>query len=126
VSGEARSVGGGLFQLASVGGFVWLDLNGNGVLDRGDCTGVDDAAAAATACATEQMAPNTVVELRRRADAGVGGDTLVASTTTDANGRFDFVDVQPSPSYYLHFGKCGTCKFSPNHGGADDGEQPDQ
>jgi protocatechuate 3,4-dioxygenase beta subunit len=119
VSGEARSVGGGLFQLASVGGFVWLDLNGNGVLDRDECSSIGSGSNADdVACVTEQMAPNTVVELRRRADNG--GDALVASTSTDANGRFDFVDVQPSPSYYLHFGKCETCKFSPNHGGADD------
>jgi hypothetical protein len=40
---------------------------------------------------------------------------------TDSNGRFDFVDVQPSPSYYSHFGKCCSCKFSPNYGGAEDG-----
>jgi hypothetical protein len=108
VSGEARSVAGGLFQLASVGGIVWRDVNGNGIFDSGagDC-----AAAADGTCVEEQMAPNTGVELRR-------GSVVVARTTTDDAGRFDFVDLVPANNYALHFDKCAACKFSPTVGSA--------
>lgn len=42
-SGEHAAVAGGVYQLASVGGYVWIDANANGRWDReSDGTGLYD------------------------------------------------------------------------------------
>lgn len=53
------------------------------------------------------MVGGAAVELRRKAD-----HATVARTETDASGRFDFVQLKPDV-YYVHFGKCESCRFSP-------------
>jgi hypothetical protein len=62
----------GVYQLASLGDRVWEDTNENGVQDSG-----------------EQGVPNVVVQLYD------GSGTLIASTTTDSTGFYQFVDLEP-------------------------------
>ncbi len=62
---------------ATVGDFVWVDANGNGLQDAGE-SGLADV----------------IVELHQ------ADGTLLVSTTTDANGHYAFTDV-PAGDYYL-------------------------
>lgn len=69
----------GLFRLAAVGDFVWLDKNKNGVQDR-----------------TESGVGGVKVSLY------TADGILVARTTTNPSGAFLFTNLQPG-SYYLVF-----------------------
>ena len=69
----------GFLTPASVGDFVWEDLNGNGVQDSGE--------------------PGVVVDVDLL-DAGSG--TVVASTTTAADGSYSFTNVAPG-TYRVRF-----------------------
>jgi protocatechuate 3,4-dioxygenase beta subunit len=62
----------GIYQLASIGDTVWYDSNGDGVQDPG-----------------EPGMPNVTVHLLD--DTG----TVIATTTTDANGNYQFSDLEP-------------------------------
>ena len=62
----------GYYQAAGLGDYVWLDLDGDGEQD-----------------ATESGLEGVVVELY-----GATGN-FIASTTTDANGFYEFVDLLP-------------------------------
>ncbi len=66
---------------ASLGDFVWVDLNGNGCQDAG-----------------EPGLPNVTVTLFR------GNGTQVAQTTTGADGKYLFSNLTPG-SYYVTFGQ---------------------
>jgi hypothetical protein len=79
----------GLYKLASVGDFVWEDLNENGVQDQGEM-GIDDV----------------TVELYKC------GGSLVGSTTTDNTGYYLFSSLTPG-SYYLQFVAPADFLFSP-------------
>ena len=69
----------GLGSDASVGSLVWEDLNGNGVQDSGE-SGIDDVAV----------------------DLYDSGDNLIASSTTDTTGNYQFTSITPG-DYYLQF-----------------------
>jgi uncharacterized repeat protein (TIGR01451 family)/fimbrial isopeptide formation D2 family protein len=69
----------GLFQRASLGNFVWLDVNANGVQDGGSETGI----------------PGVVVNL-------LTNGTVIASTTTDVNGVYAFTNLFPG-DYAVEF-----------------------
>ncbi|WP_333600546.1 SdrD B-like domain-containing protein, partial [Flavobacterium sp.] len=69
----------GVFQYASVGDFVWNDLNANGIQDAGE-PGIN----------------NVTVNLY------TSGGTLVATTTANASGIYTFSNVVPG-SYYVNF-----------------------
>ncbi|MDD2836554.1 MAG: SdrD B-like domain-containing protein, partial [Methanothrix sp.] len=69
----------GLFGLASLGDTVWLDINGNGIQDQ-----------------NEPGIAGVVVNLYR------SDDTLVKTTSTDANGYYDFTELDAG-TYYLIF-----------------------
>lgn len=66
---------------AMVGDYVWYDKNRNGIQDAGE-TGV----------------AGITVELHRAAD-----DSIVATTVTDANGRFSFQNLVAGVPEYLRF-----------------------
>jgi uncharacterized repeat protein (TIGR01451 family) len=67
----------------TLGDFVWLDLNGNGVQDAGE-SGIG----------------GVEVELHL-AEAGAG---LISSTTTDASGHYSFTGLVPGSTYQVVFG----------------------
>jgi len=90
-SGDVVTVGFATCELASVGGFVFVDSNANGMWDG-----------------EEEPEPQSPVELRRRSD-----DEVVATMLTSQTGRFDFDNVHPGHEYYLHFTECENCRFSP-------------
>ena len=93
---------------ASLGDFVWEDLNANGLQDVGEL-GVADV--------TVQLWQMGAV------------DILVASTATDAYGHYTFNDVPSSDSvmadYYIKFLLPAGYLFSPQDQGADDGIDSD-
>jgi len=64
----------------SIGDYVWLDANNNGVQDAG-----------------EKPVPNATVTLL-----DADGNT-VATTTTDANGYYAFTDLAPNTDYTVQF-----------------------
>ncbi|MFN8496183.1 MAG: SdrD B-like domain-containing protein [Caldilineaceae bacterium] len=81
----------------SLGDYVWHDRNGNGLQDEGP----------------EQGIANAPVKLFS------SSDQLVATTTTNAQGYYQFLDVAPG-QYYLAFGlPAGFDSFSPGKQGGD-------
>ncbi|MFP4654363.1 MAG: SdrD B-like domain-containing protein [Methanohalobium sp.] len=73
------TVDAGLYQPASIGDYVWEDMDGDGVQNDGD-TGID----------------NVTVELYN-----CNGDFL-ATTTTNETGYYNFTDLAPG-DYYVNF-----------------------
>ena len=96
-SGESEtSVDAGMFRFASIGDFVWDDLDADGIQDDGE-TGVN----------------NVSVELFTTADVSQG------TTTTNAAGAYSFTGLTPA-DYYLVFTTPTGYSFSPLDVGADD------
>jgi hypothetical protein len=91
----------GLSNVASIGDFVWEDLNRNGIQDSG-----------------EPGIPGVTVNLY------TCDGTLVASTTTDAGGNYLFSDLMPG-SYYVEFVLPSEYAFSPLDQGEDDAMDSD-
>ena len=75
-------------ELASLGNFVWEDLNANGVQDDGE-PGVE----------------GVLVTLTGGGADGVIGtpDDTTATTTTDPNGLYQFIDLNPGEEYKVTF-----------------------
>ena len=69
----------GVFQPASIGDFVWYDIDGDGIQDAG-----------------ELGIPSVTVNLY-----DASGTTLIATTTTDANGFYRFINLQPTTDYVI-------------------------
>ncbi len=97
----------GLIALASIGDFVWRDLDTDGIQDVGE-VGVD----------------GVTVKLFR--DGGDGSsdpsstdDTQLDTTTTDASGAYAFTDLPPG-DYFLEFESLIEVRFSPRDQGGDD------
>jgi uncharacterized repeat protein (TIGR01451 family) len=65
--------------LASLGDYVWIDSNNNGIQDT-----------------NEVGVPNVVVKLYK------ADGTLVGTTTTDTNGKYNFINL-PAGDYYVQF-----------------------
>ena len=82
----------GLIKYASIGDFVWNDLNGNGLQDAGE----------------PGMAG---IEVKLYGTSG-----FIKSTTTDANGKYLFSNISPG-QYYLVFSKPEGYFFSPKNAG---------
>ncbi len=82
---------------ATIGDFVWHDVNGNGIQDAG-----------------EAGLPDVVVHLFR------ADDTLVSTTTTGSLGEFEFSDLSLGDQYYLEFVAPVGYAFSDANQGADD------
>jgi protocatechuate 3,4-dioxygenase beta subunit len=92
----------GLYQLASIGDFVWRDLNANGIQDAGE-SGIQ----------------GVTVNLYH------SDGTLVGTTTTNASGFYSFTGLMPG-DYYLVFTKPGADYFfSPQDQGSDDTRDSD-
>lgn len=70
----------GMYQVASVGDYVWVDTDGDGVQEGG-----------------EPPLPGVLVELYRTSD-----NALIATDTTDANGLYSISNISPT-LYYLDF-----------------------
>ncbi len=86
----------GLYQLASLGDFVWNDTNANGIQDAGE-PGIE----------------NVTVELFN------GSGVSQGTTTTDASGIYAFTNLTPG-DYYLTFTPPAGFVFSPQNAGGDD------
>src|SRR5262249_4677545 len=74
------TVDAGMYQVASLGDFVWLDSNSNGLQDAGE-PGI--------AGVTVQLMDGT-------------GTNVLASTTTNASGLYSFTNLMPGP-YVVRF-----------------------
>ena len=85
-----------MFQNASIGDFVWDDLDADGIQDAGE-VGIN----------------NVSVELFNTADVSQG------TTTTNAAGAYSFTGLTPG-DYYLVFATPAGFSFSPQDVGADD------
>src|SRR5690606_37832092 len=86
----------GLVPAASIGDFVWLDDNGSGVQDGGE-PGVENV--------TVRLLDSTT--------------TVIATTTTDTNGFYSFVDLPPD-DYRIEVVLPGGYVFAvPDQGGND-------
>jgi LPXTG-site transpeptidase (sortase) family protein len=86
----------GMHQHASLGDFVWNDLNANGIQNAGE-TGIS----------------NVTVNLY------TGAGSLQNTTTTDASGHYLFSDLNPG-NYYVEFVLPAGYVYSPQDQGADD------
>ena len=96
-SGESEtSADAGMYQNASIGDFVWDDLDADGIQDVGE-TGIN----------------NVTVELFNTADVSQG------TTTTNAAGAYSFTGLTPA-DYYIVFTSPAGYNFSPQNVGADD------
>jgi uncharacterized repeat protein (TIGR01451 family) len=87
----------GMYQFASLGNFVWDDLNADGIQDAG-----------------EPGIPNVTVTLYNGAGTQVG-----SPTTTDASGFYLFQNLVPG-DYYVIFTLPTGYVFSPQDAGSDD------
>ncbi|MEJ8851705.1 SdrD B-like domain-containing protein [Variovorax rhizosphaerae] len=103
-SGETNTtVDAGFFKPGSIGDTVWLDTNRNGYQDE---TGTGVA--------------GVTVQLKGAGADGVFGtadDTTLATTTTDANGKYLFTNLAPG-DYQVQFGNlpAGTAFTTANYG----------
>ncbi len=87
----------GYYRLSALGGFVWEDLNADGIYQPGEGSAIS----------------GVTVNLYH------SDGTLVGTTTTDANGQYLFQDLVPG-DYYLTFQSPQGYSFSPaNQGGND-------
>ncbi len=86
----------GFFRPASLGDFVWLDKNANGIQEAGE-TGI----------------PGATVNLYK-------GGVLIATTTTGANGDYKFDNLVPGTDYEVEFVKPPGYTRSPKDAGGDD------
>ena len=97
-----ETVDAGVVPGSTIGDFVWFDSNQDGRQQVG-----------------ENGAENVLVNLFITGNDGViggGDDIFIAMTTTDASGRYSFVDL-PSDRYYLTFGEPDQFIFTlPNQG----------
>ena len=86
----------GFYQLASIGDYVWEDINADGIQDAGE-VGVG----------------GVTVDLYD------GGGNFVATTTTAADGSYGFTNLMPG-DYYVDFTLPSGYVFSPQDQGGDD------
>ena len=91
----------GFYQLASIGDYVWSDLNADGIQDAGEL-GVG----------------GVTVDLYD------GGGNFVATTTTAADGSYSFTNLIPG-DYYVDFTLPSGYMFSPQDQGGDDSVDSD-
>ncbi|MCZ7591066.1 MAG: carboxypeptidase regulatory-like domain-containing protein [Kiritimatiellae bacterium] len=96
ISGENNpTLDSGLFQRASLGDFVWNDLNADGIQDAG-----------------EPGFTNVTVNL-------LSNGVVIATTTTDVNGAYSFTNLYPG-TYEVEFLPPAGTTFSPQDEGGDD------
>ncbi|MEO0732791.1 MAG: SdrD B-like domain-containing protein, partial [Bacteroidota bacterium] len=91
----------GVFQLASIGDFVFEDTNGDGIQDPG-----------------EEGIEGVTVELKDE-----NGDVLF-TTTTDANGLYEFTELTPG-EYSVRFVLPGGFSYAPVNQGGDEATDSD-
>ncbi|MBI9050869.1 MAG: DUF11 domain-containing protein [Anaerolineaceae bacterium] len=98
----------GLYELASIGDYVWLD-HGGGV-PANAYNGIQDA--------SEAGIPSVTVNLYD------SGDTLIGSTVTNGLGRYLFSNIEPG-DYYVEFIPPTGYSISPQDAGGDDATDSD-
>ena len=91
----------GLLRKASLGDYVWLDDNANGIQDAGE-NGVENV---------------TVTLIGGGADGviGSGNDDTSVTTTTDATGFYQFTNLNPGEEYQVTFAEVPGYNFSPQN-----------
>ena len=98
---QSPNCGGGGNDPASVGDFVWSDINGNGIQDAGEL-GIADVFIMLTDCAGNWK----------------------GQTTSDANGAYSFDDLTPG-SYKIKFVTPANYSNAPTDAGTDDAKDSD-
>ncbi|KAA0259632.1 MAG: choice-of-anchor A family protein [Chlorobiota bacterium] len=88
-------------QVGSIGDKVWFDTNGNGVQDGGEA-GIDDVTVKLYDC----------------------NNTLISTTTTDANGNYLFSNL-PAGDYYVKFELPNGLVFTTKDAGGNDATDSD-
>jgi uncharacterized repeat protein (TIGR01451 family) len=84
-------------ELATLGDFIWLDANGNGIQDEGE-DGVEGVEVQ-----LYQVIEGEGMVTAQTQTTGVGGGVTTGQTqTTDANGFYSFADLEPG-TYYVVF-----------------------
>jgi len=81
--------GGLVLKQASLGDFVFLDKNGNGLQDSGEA-GVAGVSVTLTGAGSDAIFGTA--------------DDYTATTTTDSNGKYTFAGLEPQQSYQVQFG----------------------
>ncbi|MBK8701075.1 MAG: T9SS type A sorting domain-containing protein [Saprospiraceae bacterium] len=103
-----NSIDAGYYQLASIGDFVWEDLNGNGIQDAG-----------------EPAIQGAIVSITGVLNFGTPAVLVPPSLVlTNALGFYQFNDLVPG-TYTVVVGKPAGYEFTPNDRGGDDTEDSD-
>ena len=95
----------GLYRPASLGDFVWNDLDQDGIQDAGE-PGIPGVTVNLYDCGPDGIP-------------GTGDDVFLSSTTTDAGGLYLFSNLVPG-SYFVEFVAPSGFVFSPKDQGGDD------
>lgn len=94
----------GMYRLASIGDFVWEDVNGNGIQDIGE-PGIDGIALSLNGTSGD-------------------GNVVTSSAITDENGYYLFDDLVPG-TYNINMTLPGGFMFSPSNQGSDNNVDSD-
>ena len=106
---DKTDVDAGVVELASLGDFVWHDLNGDGVQDAG-----------------EPGIPNVTVKLLDGTGAPVlDGMGNPVTTTTDGSGLYSFTGLKPGDYKVMFVQPAGFTEVSPLDAGGDDNADSD-
>lgn len=95
------TVDAGLFELVSIGDYVWMDVDRDGIQDAG-----------------EPVVPGVTVRL-------LDGTTVVATTITDPSGRYAFTGLPGGTAYTVEFVKPAGTSFTVANTPSDDAADSD-
>ena len=99
------TVDAGMYKTASLGDRLWMDTNGNGQQDDG-ATGISGQTVTLIGGGTDGLISTT-------------GDNTTATTTTGADGFYQFTGLTPGVEYQVQFSKPAGTVFTTQNSGSD-------